>query len=281
MARGEWAETTQLIEDSVAVLKEQNPMTIRQLFYQPVSRETLTNNINEYRKLSRVMTKAREDGRVDYDLIVDRSRPIYTPLVFDDPAEYARNMKSWYRRDYWQDQPNYCEIWTEKDAVVGSIEDLWRELGVTIRIGRGFLSTTRKHEIEEIFDDIGLRKQKEITVFYLGDHDPSGIDIQRDTEASINSFFDIKRLAIHPEDINDFNLPPLRIKSDDPRAEAFRREHGGECVELDALPPKELRRRIKKAVTGLLDKESWDRAVAVEKVEIASIQDFVKRWSAQ
>jgi hypothetical protein len=58
------------------------------------------------------------------------------------------------------------------------------------------------------------------------------------------------------------------------------RKYGHDCVELDALPPTELRRRISVAVTALLDRAAWDRAIAVEKVELASIVDTVSNWPA-
>ena len=44
------------------------------------------------------------------------------------------------------------------------------------------------------------------------------------------------------------------------------------------LPPTELRRRIEEAVMAMLDSELWNRAVKVEKAELASIQEIVERW---
>jgi len=87
------------------------------------------------------MTKARLDGRCDWDWIVDRSRPTYKPNVFIDTAEYAETVKQAYRKDYWESQPNHVEVWTEKDAIIGSIEPVTRELGVTVRVGRGHFSS--------------------------------------------------------------------------------------------------------------------------------------------
>ena len=76
-----------------------------------------------------------------------------------------------------------------------------------------------------------------------------------------------------------FNLPPLRIKDGDARAAKFRTQHGEDCVELDALPPAELRQRITEAVEDLQDSELWQRAIAVEKVELASIRDAGAMWA--
>jgi len=226
------------------------------------------------------MGKAREDGRCDFDWIVDRSRPEYRPNVFKDVAGYGRAIQRSYRKDYWALQPNHVELWSEKDSVIGSIEALTDELGIRVRVGRGFLSTTRVHEIAQHFLNIG----KPITVFYIGDHDPSGREIERNAGNRVWQYgaeFDLERLAITGEDIKTWNLPPLRIKDTDTRADAFRNVHGDDCVELDALPVHELRRRIREAVEGKLDRVAWDRAVAVEAVEIANIRETVGQWMGQ
>jgi hypothetical protein len=39
----------------------------------------------------------------------------------------------------------YVELWCEKDAVIGSIQDTTDALGVPVRVGRGFQSTTSQH----------------------------------------------------------------------------------------------------------------------------------------
>jgi hypothetical protein len=279
IAGGENRKTTQLIVAAVDILDAESPMTIRQLFYRLVSRGLIPNDRKHYQLVSRVMTKARDDGRCSFDYIVDRSRPHYSPSVFQDAGRYADVVQNAYRKDYWATQPNHVEIWVEKDAIIGSIEPTTNKLGVTIRVGRGFLSTTKAYDIAVHFQTI----DKPITAFYLGDHDPSGQDIERDLYDRIQSYgsgyFDLQRLAIHKTDIALFNLPPLRIKDGDMRAAKFRRQHGEECVELDALPPEELRRRIQDAVEDLQDHELWDRAIAVEKVELASIRDAGAMWA--
>lgn len=285
MARGEWANTTKIIEAAQAILEAEHPMTLRQCFYRLVSKGIIQNSRADYLKLSRLLTKARNDGRISFRHLTDRSRPIYSPNVFENPAEYAETIKRAYRKDYWHTQPNYVEIWVEKDSVIGSIEPVTDELGVAVRVGRGFISTTRAHEIARHFNRIDSL-DKEITVFYLGDFDPSGVEIEIDAAkrveeqqgAGVPFRFVIERLAIHREDIAKFNLPPLRVKDSDPRSASFNAKHGSECVELDALPVVELRERIRDAVSDLIDWELWDRAVAVEKVEIKSILSSMELW---
>jgi hypothetical protein len=278
VAQAEWQQTTQLIRAALTILKEQQPMTIRQLFYALVVRELLQNVQADYKRVSRFMTISRLDGRCPWEWIVDRSRPVYAPNVWRDPAGYAQAVQRSYRKDYWAMQPEYCEVWVEKDAVIGSISDLCYELGVTVRPYRGFNSTTKTHEAGEWLSGIA----KPITIFYCGDHDASGRCIDTEGPKRVMKYgkvkFRLKRLAIHKSDIRKFNLPPQRVKDTDSRAPAFREKYGNDTVELDALAPVELRRRIRSAVEALMDRVAWDRAVAVEAVELQSIRETVALW---
>jgi hypothetical protein len=189
-------------------------------------------------------------------------------------------VKNSYRKDYWALQPVHVEVWTEKDAIIGSIAEITDDFGVTARVGRGFQSTTIVREIAALFAKISKPK----IVFYLGDHDPSGRDIERDFRRRVQSYmprgktFDLRRLAIFAADIQRFKLPPLQVKPSDSRAMSFLVKFSNRCVELDALPPTELRRRLRSAIEGVLDMEAWKRAVKVEEGEVQSILETVSRW---
>src|SRR5882724_76393 len=277
MAQGEWESTKRLIGQAAGILAAESPMTMRQLFYRLVSVAAIANTRKDYQRVSPIMTKARNDGRVGFDSIVDRSRPEYMPNVFEDAAQYADVVKNAYRKDYWRLQPERVELWCEKDSVIGSIEELTNKLGVIVRVSRGFLSTTKAHDLAEVIKS----SEKPMTLFYLGDHDPSGRQIEADMAERIRGYgskFTITRLAIHAADIAKFKLPPLRVKESDSRAAGFLRRYANKSVELDALPPTELRRRIEGAVREKLDAELWDRAVMVEQAELMSIREIVKGW---
>lgn len=268
MARREWQATTRLIEAAIEILKRENPGTIRQIFYCLVSGGLIENCLADYRRVSQALTKARNDGRIKFHWIVDRSRPSYRAATWTDLEEFGEAVLASYRRDNWQDQPNFVEVWCEKDAVIGSISEVTEEWAVTVRALRGFNSTTCAHAIARLFRQ-KKRAGKSIKVFYLGDWDPSGAAIEDDVVRRVSGYgsgpFTITRLAIHKADIAQFNLPPLRVKSSDPRANGFLRQHGNQAVELDALPPTELRARLQKAIRGEVDLACWQRALLIEQ----------------
>ncbi len=239
-------------------------MTLRQLHYVIFSRQQVEyeNSQKYYRKLSRVTTEARrlyrqwelsggdEELAPEYSIppewIVDEHRESIVPNVWKDAAGYVNAVRKSYHKDLWQDQPSYVEVWSEKGTVLGSIREVTERYGITVRVAHGFASAGMETVIGSLFETI----KKDITVFYLGDHDPSGHCIEQDLLSKVitssGKRFTMKRLAIHADDIEAFNLPPQKIKSTDTRASAFKRVYGSDAatVELDALPVDELRRRI-------------------------------------
>jgi hypothetical protein len=300
--RGIADRTKELILFCQNLLEELHPMTLRQLHYAIFSRQEIayTNTQKDYRRLSRVTTDARrlyrawELGLGDDDAggdppelsfpgswLVDETREAEVPNVWENASAYIDTIKRAYRRDNWQDQENHCEIWSEKATVLSSIRPLADQWGITLRTIHGFSSTGMESDTGRFFEGL----QKSVTVFYLGDHDPSGRcieeDIHRRVESSSGRRFYMVRLAIHADDIRRFNLPPQLVKETDTRAPAFRKKYGNNAatVELDALPVNELRDRIEDAVEGLLDMEAWNYQLLIQQTEfdsIARIADTVR-----
>jgi hypothetical protein len=224
----------------------------------------------------------RRADSVRADWIVDELRRPEKVSVWTDAAEYIDAVRESYRRDNWQDQPYHVELWGEKATVLGSMRPIIRKYGITLRVCRGFGSAGMEDQVGRLFEDI----DKRIIVFYIGDHDASGDligeDMHRRVEIASGVSFQMKRLAIHAEDIKAFGLPPQKIKDQDVRAKSFRKKFGrnAKTVELEALPVAELKRRVEKAIEGLIDFELWNHQVMVQNVELTSIADFAERMKA-
>jgi len=211
--------------------------------------------------------------------MVDETREGQRVNLWTDKDEFIETVKRAYRRDNWQDQPNYCEVWSEKATVLGSVRPIADKYGITLRVCHGFGSTGMESDVGSTFESL----DKNITIFYLGDHDPSGHvieeDMHRRAQCASGVTFRMVRLAIHPADIAKFNLPPQTIKKSDSRAASFQKRFGqsAKTVELDALPASELRDRIETAVSGLIEFEPWNRQVRIQQIELQCIRDFADR----
>ncbi len=294
--RGPSRATVALTRFAKAVLEAIRPATLRQLHYAIFSKDEIaySNTKSDYQRLSRVTTTARRLYRAweldDYapptppelgippEWMIDETREGETPNLWKDSTEYIDAVRRGYKRDLWQDQPTHVEVWSEKATILAAIRPIAEELGITLRVTHGFGSCGMENEIGSLFE--GLEGGKAIKIFYLGDHDASGhvieSDIHQRVETAAGVQFRMERLAIHKADIKAFRLPPQNIKESDSRAASFRKRFGANArtVELDALPPNELRRRVREAIQSCIDFETWERQQEIQEVELRCIERF-------
>lgn len=120
-------------------------LTLRQLYYQLVSRDVIPNNTKEYGKLSNLLKEGRMAGIVDWDAIEDRLRKPDRPPCWENPTEILDACISQYRCDRMKGQPTYMEVWVEKDALSGVLKRVTEEYGINIIVNRGYSSATAMH----------------------------------------------------------------------------------------------------------------------------------------
>lgn len=253
-------------------------LTLRQLYYQLVSRGAIGNTVREYKNLSVTMTNARMAGLIDWDHIEDRSRNALMPPHWDGASHILRDARDTFRVDRWAGQRRHVEIWCEKDALTSVLEPLAREYHVLLLPVRGYSSTTIAYEASLRFQ---TARPKDPLVFYLGDHDPSGVDMTRDLEARLSEMagdgaVELRRLALNYRQVMDNALPPNPTKTADSRTAAYTEAYGTECWELDALDPPTLVSAVREAVESELDRQLFESCVAQEDQVKAQIGAFAK-----
>jgi len=251
--------TLKLIGEAAEILDEQNPMTLRQLYYQLVSRQILKNRISQYKKLCRVIRDARKDGSIPWDWLEDRLRRPREVPMWNNLPEFFETVRNSYRLNVWRFQSTYIEVWLEKDALSGVFENILWDYGVTLNVGRGYDGWS---SIYEAYQRLSVQNEPP-EILYFGDFDPSGEDMMRSLEERLLFFYDtpdaravfptFTKCALTREDIERYDLPPDPAKRTDTRAAAFIAEHGDVSVELDALPVAVLRDRIRTEIESRLN----------------------------
>jgi hypothetical protein len=154
-------------------------LTLRQLYYQLVSRDIIANKVQEYAKLSTLLVKGRMAGVVDWEAIEDRIRVPFLPYWVHDVEDAISDTIDQYRLNRQDGQEVYIELWVEKDALSGVLKRITSEFHINLMVNRGYSSCTAMHDAYKRFkiqEDDG----KEVVILYLGDHDPSGLDMVRD-----------------------------------------------------------------------------------------------------
>ena len=245
-------------------------LTLRQLYYQPVSKDIIPNNDREYAKLSNILKKGRMAGIVDWSAIEDRVRVPKLPYWVRDVQHAIQDTIEQYRVDRMQGQQRNIEIWVEKDALSNVLFRVTSKYHIRLMVNRGYSSISAMY-------DAHRRLRSGDVILYFGDHDPSGKDMVRDIRERMEEFgreVDVRPVALTMEQIRRFNPPPNPAKITDPRAKWYIREYGRTSWELDALPPRELIRLAEEAVEELIDLDLYNRCLDREQRDIEELRSF-------
>lgn len=113
-------------------------MTVRQVFYQLVTRNVVDKTEDEYhRTVIRLMTDMRLDGSLPFDRVVDESRRVRITETYDSVGHAAEQCAKYYRRSALAQSKDYLEIWCEKDALAGVLWDVTSDYDVPLMVSRG------------------------------------------------------------------------------------------------------------------------------------------------
>ena len=255
-------------------------LTLRQLYYQMVARGHIENSERSYKNFGNVIDDGRLAGLIDWDRIVDRTRNLRGNSHFRDPAHIMTAAVSSFQIDKWGRQPYRVEVWVEKDALVGVVEVPCRRLDVPFFACRGYTSQSEMWAAAQRLKSWRRRGQTPV-ILYLGDHDPSGIDMTRDVIDRMILFaggLKVDRLALNWNQVERYNPPPNPAKLTDSRADGYIAKFGLSSWELDALDPTTLAGLIETAVETFRDEDLWSEAVEEEEEGLRLLQDAADRW---
>ena len=272
MARRRWAWTEkqqQRLQDVQAIIADLEaylPLTLRQVFYQLVASEKVENSKSAYTGLSKLLKWARIDGLIPWEALQDRGRIFHDLTGWADRGDFAEaqldDFLQGYRRDLLQTQDVYLEAWIEKDALASIFTREALPYSVPVVVCRGFSSVSFLHDFKERLAYIGDRRP---VMLYFGDFDPSGVEMLKAMETTLQDELaaggvEFKRIALLPDDIRRYRLPhnPDAIKEKDSRTQKHLEAYGALAVELDALRPDLLARKIRQAIDAELDLDALE-----------------------
>ncbi len=267
--------------DIMAILRNDHPMTVRQVFYQLVARSTIEKTEEEYQgTVIRLLTTMRLSGEVPFAWIIDESRRTRQTQTFDNVADAVRDTAEFYRRSALRECSDYLEIWSEKEALASIIWDVASEYDVPVIVSKGMPSLTQLYG-----SAVEIRRAAEADkysyIYQFGDHDPSGVLIPDVIERRLNQLcerFDcsppiVERVALTEEQIAEFSLPTRPTKRKGNRhAAGFE----GNSTELDALPASELRNLVRECIERHITSNELATLRAAEESE----REVIERLAA-
>jgi hypothetical protein len=302
--RGRAARTIQLVEAMYKILEEIQPCSVRAVAYQLFNRKLIDSmSVRNAQLVSRLLTRAREEGEIPWEWVVDQTRQQQCVSTWSNPQAFAETVQSAYRRNKWEAQPTHIELWSEKATVEGTLAPVLKEYEVPFQVLHGWSSAT------PIFDatNQNFNRKQDTLILYVGDWDPSGMymseeDLPRrlarysskvpsdkkitshDVERILGEVrLSVRRIALNHLDTQRLGSKvafPAATKKRDPRYGWFIGNYGQSCWELDAMSPNDLRERVETAIQAELDIDLWDRYVAVERVEREAITATCQSWNS-
>lgn len=305
-------ETLDLIEKCDSIIEEYQAqgfqLTLRQVYYKLVARDLFpddrrwrwtgfkwvrdphgTKNAEpNYKWLGGIVNDARLAGRLDWEAIEDRTRSLESLPEWDHPRDIVASAAQQFHVDLWQGQDKRVEVWIEKDALVGIIEPICRELDVDFFSCRGYTSQSEMWRAAQRL--LGyINKNQQPVILHFGDHDPSGRDMSRDIEDRLEMFiqdeaggpdcFELHRIALNMDQVRRYHPPPNPAKLTDSRCAAYVREFGDESWELDALEPVVITALIRSNVEAALGNDRlFRRRLAVRTRGRRVLTRISRQW---
>lgn len=264
------------VNETLAELADYKPLTLRQIYYQLVGKGFIENKVSEYGMLSVLLKHARLENLIPWEDIEDRVRAFHNLSGWDDAEQFKRqeldSFLRGYRRDLMQTQETYIEIWIEKDALSSIFKKVATPFTIPVVVCKGFSSVSFLNDYRERLEEY---EDKNPVLLYFGDFDPSGVEMLKAMETTLQDELNVtgiefKRVALLKEDIQNYKLPhsPEALKKSDTRSKNYVAEFGELAVELDALRPDVLEKKIKDSIIAEIDIEAFNMELATQKKEL-------------
>ena len=271
-------EIEALQETLYALVAQERPMTVRQAFYGMVAQLLVDKTENGYRMIGRDLLDLRRSGRLPYTWIADNTRWIRRPRTYANMEEALLDTARVYRRALWNDAPVLVEVWAESDSIASALSDVTYRWDVPLMVFRGYSSEGYLYTLAE---EIRYHRRP-VAIYYIGDHDPSGVDIQRAALHRVREFvptatITMERLAVTPAQIVAMGLPTKPAKTQDPRSKGFT----GGTVETEAIRAPILRELVDTAIQRHINPQQLAIHQAIEASERQHLQALVAERLAQ
>ena len=273
--KAEVEERRNALFDIVRVMK---PMTVRQVFYQATVGGIVEKSEAGYNKVQTDLVQMRREGSLPYSWLADNTRWQSKPNTFDSVEQALQDTASLYRKALWRDADCYVEIWIEKDALAGVVYPITDMYDVPLMVARGYASLSFLHGAADYIGTLDVPA----FIYHFGDYDPSGVNAAEKIEETLrelapNAEIYFERSAVTPGQIAQWDLPTRPTKTTDSRSKTF----GNISVELDAIPPAELRGLVEDVISQHMPAHQFRILKEVEASEREIIMRLVNGMDAE
>jgi hypothetical protein len=273
------------------------PVTMRQAYYHLDTLGLIAKTETGYGIVIDLMNEIIEAGIIEADWVVDLSRE---PLIwpgYDSVAHRLRWAADGYYKNLWLHEPEYVQVWIEKQGLISTIEGVCQRRCVSLWPAKGYASRSfLRRAVKEI-----VAADKPTFIYAFGDYDAAGWFASQHIDEMLQDYalredfahpIRFERVALDEMQIIDLGLPTRASKERDdmgrpiPSAPAFRARQErmlsgirddliGQSCELDALDPAVLRGFVQDRITRHMSDERLEELEAQEAAEKAEIMAIV------
>ncbi len=269
-------EMDRLREGLVHILTNEHPTTVRHAFYVAVSRGLVEKTEAEYKgTIVRLLTQLRRSGEIPFEWIADNTRWVLRSRTYRSREEALAHVARTYRRNLWDGRDVRVEVWAEKDAIASLLVEAADEWCVPVMAFRGYSSISYLYTLAEEIREDG----RPTHIYYFGDHDPSGLDIERFVARTVRELapeaeLHVTRAAVTPEQIEKYGLPERPTKDTDSRSKHF----SGGSVDVDAISPRVLADLTTGYIVQHLDLAQVERLRRIEEEERRTLAEMAAHF---
>ncbi len=270
-------------------LSDYHPLTVRQVYYQCVSKNLIKNDQNEYKKISGLLTDLRREDVLAWEAVTDLTRRTFGKRGLSNlQMFFKRELDSFmqynqYQRCLVQRQSVYIEVTTEKDALSSIISGAIWMYCTRLNVVKGQCSSTMVNDMAGRFQDANTMGLKPVLI-HLGDFDPTGMQIPKAIVRNLKEHHNVEveliRAGLNLDQIEKYGLPMSldAAKPKDPNTKKWLQEFGKDIrpVELDALHPRILQEITKNTLQSVYNVSDMIEQQEIENQEREKVKQIRK-----
>lgn len=131
---------------------------------------------------------------------------------------------------------------------------------------RGYSSLKLQYDVAKMLKRRHKQTGQTAIIYFISDHDPSGLDLQRAWEEAMANFgvsCQFVRIGLTIEQVRDpaFDIERLgiEVKPSDSRSKRYVAEYGNRCWEVDVLPATAIEQALDNHIRSWRDANLWRR----------------------
>jgi hypothetical protein len=222
-----------------------------------------------YKRVTDVLGAMRMSGQLGWDMVLDLTRSLDEWEIFNSPREARTRTRETYDEDRWLGQQWFPVFIVEKDTMEPVCKPMASRWQMPFASSRGYSSLRLQHDIAKLLRCREAQTGQFGRIYFISDHDPSGLDLQRAWEEALDNFgaitefvrigLTIEQVRAPDESGQTLERLAIGVKDSDSRSHHYIEQFGRQCWEVDILPEEAIVQALRSDLARWVDWDLWQR----------------------